>query len=116
MALALRPTTDIRATPFELDLHGPFSIAGTTFDQPAAVARQLDSLIGVGIVAARTTDLDGLELELMTGDIVSAGPASWSLEAPDGRRWDQQPGGGVALWGMDTGRAASIRPPPSTTP
>jgi hypothetical protein len=99
--LALRPTDDHHGPRYEVSLHGPFSIAGRGIESPPMLPSSLQALIAIGIVAARTTAEDGLEIELMTGDIVAAGAGSWSLEAPDGRRWEAQPGGGIAVWSAE---------------
>jgi uncharacterized protein DUF6869 len=98
VSLAVRPTDDLRRQGYDIDLSGPFSIARSPIDVPAAIAARLDALVEMGIVSARATADDGLELELITGDVVAAKAGRWSVEAADGRRWEAQPAGGIAMW------------------
>jgi hypothetical protein len=119
--LSLRPTDDLRDTSFEVELRGPFVLAGARIETPPEVSRSLNALIDVGIVSARTTASDGLDLELITGDHVATESGSWSLEATDGRRWEAQPAGGVGIWMSDdevdqTAGDAPGLPPTSETP
>ncbi len=107
--LDLRSTDDLRGPTFELSLFGAFSVNGTAMEQPSAVAEYLDPLIDAGIVAATATADDGLDLELMSGRVL-AERDRWSLEGSDGRRWQGQPGGGIAHW-TPNGSALADAPP-----
>jgi hypothetical protein len=101
VTLFLRPTDDLRAPRFEVDLTGAFTVADTPIEAPAAIAPMLHGLIHAGIVSSRTTPDDSLAIELMSGDVVTAASGLWSVEASDGRRWAPQPGGGIAVWSTD---------------
>jgi hypothetical protein len=101
VTLSLRSTDDVRGTPFEVGLHGPFTLAGTRVETAPEIARALEQLIEVGIVSARTGVLDALELELMTGDRLASDSGWWSVEATDSRRWEAQAGGGIGIWSTD---------------
>ena len=98
VSLSLRPTEDIRASSMEVSLHGQFAFGGRQIKAPSEIPPSLDALIEAGIVSARTTASDGLELELVAGDLVAAESGRWSVEATAGRRWAAQPGGGIGIW------------------